>query len=136
MNLQMTTGAKAKDTVPFLYENLSYKIIRTLIEAHKELGPYAREKQVCDLFEKKFKPLEVPYKREVRIGNSGNVLDFIIADKVALEVKAVAFLTSAHYDQVKRYLHQTQLKLGILVNFRDKRLHPKRILNSNNLKQV
>ena len=38
-----------------------------------------------------------------------------------------------HYDQVKRYLHQTNFKLGIVINFRDKRINAKRVLNINNL---
>ena len=51
-----------------------------------------------------------------------------------MELKTAPFLVKEHFDQVKRYLYQTNLKLGILVNFRDKRLHPKRVLNVNNLR--
>ena len=61
-----------------LYGNLTYKINGILIEVHKELGSYAREKQFADLLEQKFKRESVNYKREVRIGDSGNILDFIV----------------------------------------------------------
>jgi GxxExxY protein len=131
----MTTETKGKTQVEFLFADLTYKIIGILIEVHKELGPYAREEQCSDLFEKKFKITAIPYNRELSLGNSGNVLDFLIDDKVILEFKTVAYLIQEHYDQVKRYLHQSNLKLGILVNFRDKRLHPKRVLNINNLQE-
>jgi GxxExxY protein len=127
----MTT--EASSNAGFLYEELSYQIIGILIEVHKELGAYAREKQYADLFEKKIKTANLPYKRELAIGDSGNILDFLIDDKIIVEFKTVAYLVAEHYDQVKRYLHQSNLKLGILVNFRDKRLHPKRVLNINNL---
>jgi GxxExxY protein len=113
---------------------LSFAIIGILIEIHKELGPYAREKQYCDLFEKILKERGFTYKRELRIADTGNILDFEINHKIIVEFKTVAFLTDEHYNQVKRYLHQTGLKLGILVNFRDQRIKPKRILNINNLR--
>lgn len=130
----MTTEIKSKEQVEFLYQDLSYKVIGVLIEVHKELGPYAREKQYCDLFEQKWKLVKIPYLRELRIGDSGNIADFTIGDKIILEFKTVPFLISEHYNQVKRYLHESNIKLGILVNFRDKRLHPKRVLNTNNLR--
>jgi GxxExxY protein len=118
----------------FWHEDLSHKIIGILIESHKELGPYAREKQVADLIAEKLKAYNLKFEREVQIGDSGNVVDFIIEEKIILELKTVPFLISEHFDQVKRYLYQTGIHLGLLVNFRDKRLHPKRVLNINDLR--
>jgi GxxExxY protein len=118
----------------FWFEDLSREIIGILIESHKELGPYAREKQVGDTVEKKLKERGLNYQREVQIGDSGNVVDFIIEGKIILELKTVPFLIKEHFDQVKRYLYQTNLHLGLLVNFRDSRLHPKRVLNINDLR--
>lgn len=117
----------------FLYGDLTYRINGILIEIHKELGPYAREKQVCDLLEVKFIERGVNYQREVRIGDSGNIVDFIVEGKVILELKTRPFLIQEHYDQVKRYLSQTNLMLGLLVNFRSQRLQIKRVLNPGNL---
>jgi GxxExxY protein len=118
----------------FWHQDLTQEIIGVLIETHKELGPYAREKQVGDLTAEKFKEHNLKFQREVRIGDSGNIVDFIIEGKVILELKTVPFLIKEHFDQVKRYLYQTNLHLGLLVNFRDKRLHPKRVLNINDLR--
>lgn len=123
----------SKNEKEFLYEDLTYAINGILIEVHKELGPYAREKQIGDLLEKKFKEKNVSFKKEVRIGDSGNIVDFIIEGKIILELKTVPFLIIEHYDQVKRYLIQANLKLGILANFRGKRVQVKRVLNPNNL---
>lgn len=116
-----------------MYRELSYELIGLLIEVHKELGCYAREKQCSDLFEKKLKERNKAYKRELRIGDSGNILDFVVEDKIVLEFKTVPFLLDEHYSQVKRYLHQSGHKLGLLVNFREQRLRPRRVLNSNNV---
>ncbi|MEK7161756.1 MAG: GxxExxY protein [Patescibacteria group bacterium] len=116
----------------FLYCDLTYKINGIIIEVHKELGAYAREKQFGDLLEKKFKERHIVYEREVRIGESGNIADFIIDGKIVLELKAQPFLIVESYDQVKRYLIQTNLQLGLLVNFRGQRVQIKRVLNPNN----
>lgn len=117
----------------FLYGALTYKINGILMEVHRQLGPYAREKQIADLLERKFIEYKVKYQRELRIGNSGNIIDFLIEDVIVLELKTVSFLIEENFCQVKRYLHETNLKLGLLVNFRDKKLHIKRVLNPNNL---
>lgn len=132
VTLQKTTELKGHHKSDFLYADLTYAINGILIEVYKEIGPYSREKQFGDRLEIKFKERKVLFRREVRIGDSGNVIDFIIEDKIILELKTVPFLIREHYDQVKRYLYQTNLKLGILVNFRDKSLSPKRVLNPNN----
>ena len=123
----------AKDDDKPIYKDLSYKIVGLLIVVHKELGPYCREKQYSDLFEKKLKENIISYRREAKIGDSGNILDFIIDDKIDIEFKTVPFLIQEHYNQLKRYLYQIKHKLGIIVNFRDKRIIPKRVLNINGL---
>jgi GxxExxY protein len=129
----MTTNLGYADESKILHKDLSHKIVGILIEVHKELGSYAREKQYCDLFEKKIKEQKFFYKRELRIGDSGNIIDFTIDEKIIIEFKAKPFLTAEDYNQIKRYLFQTGFQLGILVNFRDKRISPKRVLNNNNL---
>ena len=72
----MIINAKQKVSVKVLYPELSYKIVGILFEAHKELGHYAREKQYGDFIEKRFKEISLPYKRELLISNTGNILDF------------------------------------------------------------
>ncbi len=134
--MQMDTNSKIKELI---YPELSYTISGILFSVHNELGQYAREKQYGDAIEKKFKESRIAYKREVTISNSGNVLDFIVDNKIALELKAKRILTKEDYNQTQRYLQETQLKLGVLVNFRDKYIKPTRIVridteNSKNFK--
>jgi GxxExxY protein len=45
------------------------------------------------------------------------VLDFIVEDKVVLELKVVERGHAVHKAQVLSYLHATTLRLGLLINF-------------------
>lgn len=122
----MATNKKIGEKV--LYPELSYIITGILFEAHNELGQYAREKQYGDIIEVKLKEAKTPYKREFAIADSGNILDFIIDNKIILELKSARVLTKEHYRQIQNYLQQTNIKLGLLVNFRTKYLKPIRII--------
>ncbi len=122
-----TNNADTKDE-GLIFKDLSYKIIGVLFSTHNELGQFAREKQYGDVTERIFKEKGISVKREVVIGNSGNILDFIIENNVILELKAKRIITKEDYFQTQRYLQETGLKLAILVNFRDKYIKPKRIL--------
>ena len=77
------------------------------------------------------------YKRKRRLEksfrgerNGRNICDFIIENKIIIEFKAVKFISNEDYFQIKRYLSCPGLKLGILVNFRQKYLTPKRVINN------
>jgi len=124
--MQINTNKKIDEKV--IYPELSYIITGILFAVHNELGQYAREKQYGDLIEKKFKEIRMPYKREVSISNSGNILDFIVENKIVLELKNTRTFTKENYRQIQNYLQQTNIKLGLLVNFRPKYLKPMRII--------
>ena len=124
--IRIATNNKVSEKV--LHPELSYQITGILFNVHNELGPYAREKQYGDLIERKLKECKIPYEREVNIGDSGNILDFIIDKKIILELKAIRILTRESYRQTQNYLQQTGLDLGLLVNFRNKYVKPARII--------
>ncbi|OGF15826.1 hypothetical protein A3G56_00010 [Candidatus Falkowbacteria bacterium RIFCSPLOWO2_12_FULL_45_10] len=120
-----------------IYKDLSYEIGGVLFEVHNELGRYCNEKQCCDLIEKKLGEKRLKYEREKIIPTSfngertgRNRIDFIIEDKIILEVKCKRFIVREDFYQTKRYLEALNKKLGIIVNFRDVYLKPKRVLNS------
>lgn len=117
----------------FLYGGETYKLRAVLFACHNELGRFAKEKQYQDKAEERFKDKKIPYLREPRIGDLQDIPDFIIHDLIIVEFKAKPFLQKEDFEQVQRYLHQTNLKLGVLVNFRAKFLKPQRILNINHL---
>ncbi len=55
--------------------------------------------------------------------------DFVVFDRIILELKAVTTLDSTHMAQVLNYLKATGFELGLLVNFGSKSLEWKRIVH-------
>ncbi|MBI2035993.1 MAG: GxxExxY protein [Candidatus Liptonbacteria bacterium] len=119
-----------------IYPELSYRIYGLCFKIHNTLGRFRNEKQYADALEKLLKDDNIPYVREFALqvsfdgeGSRRNVVDFLVDYKIVVELKAKRFLTKEDYYQLKRYLVSSNKKLGILVNFRQQALTPKRILN-------
>jgi len=121
-----------------LYPELSYKIIGICFEAQNKLERYLGEKQYGDFIENVCIKNSIFYEREKPIPPSfegekerRNFPDFIIERCIVLELKCKLFLTRQDYYQVQRYLNSYNKELGIIVNFRQKFITPRRVLNPN-----
>ena len=57
-------------------------------------------------------------------------VDFLIADTVLVELKALNELTPAHYAQTINYLEAYELEVGLLINFGEQSLKYKRFLKN------
>lgn len=119
-----------------LFEGLSYRLNGILFAVHNELGRFSRERQYADLFEAKLQHARINYEREkelpIEVGGKivrGNKVVFVIEGKVLVDLKAKSFVTRGDYYQMQRYLGAAKFKLGMIVNFHRKYLHPKRIIN-------
>jgi GxxExxY protein len=119
-----------------IFKQESYDIIGACMEVHKELGKGFSEIIYGDALEIEFNQLGIQFKREVKfnITYKGNLLphfyvaDFIIDDKIVLEIKAIESLTKSHVKQTLNYLAASKIKLDLLVNFGEDSLNYKRIL--------
>jgi len=115
--------------------DLSYKLTGLFFKVHNKLGRFCREKQYADAFEKLLHDLKIPYVREFHIKNlksdspNGNIVDFLIDSRIILDFKAKSIITKADYIQMQRYLGASDIELGLIVNFRNHFLKPKRVLN-------
>ena len=119
-----------------LYPELSYILTGICFEVQRELGRFCREKQYSDMFEELLAKKGLKYKRETEIksfnneSSKGNIVDFIIEDKIIIDFKSKKFITKEDYFQMQRYLKAANMELGMIINFRSTYLKPKRVLNS------
>ena len=114
-----------------LYKELSYKLTGIFFGVHNKLGRFLSERQYSDEVEKRLKLGGIEYKREFEIPGDikGNRVDFLIENKMIADIKAKRIITRDDYYQMLRYLKVGKLKLGLIVNFRNTYLKPKRIAN-------
>lgn len=124
----MATKYTNKSTNKIIFQELSYLLNGVCFSVHNDIGRWAREKTYCDLVEAKLKELNILYKREWAVPDLGDKIDFLIDDKIILEVKAKSRLLKDDYFQTQHYLQLLNKKLGLLVNFRDRYLKPARIV--------
>lgn len=112
-----------------IYKLDSFKIIGRCMEVHNQLGKGFMEVVYKDALEAEFTDAKIDYgrEREFVVNYKGKILkhrfyaDFVVMDKIILEVKAVRELTDEHRAQAINYLTVSKLKLALLVNFgRDK----------------
>ena len=58
-------------------------------------------------------------------------VDFLVAEKIMVELKAISRLENIHLAQCLNYLEAYRLELGLLLNFGENRLEFKRIINQH-----
>lgn len=119
-----------------IYPELSYKIIGIMFEVYNELGPGYQEKHYQKAIAGAFGKHKIFFKeqvlvqlkfQDVKIGNY--FLDFVVEDKIVLEIKQGERFLKTNISQLNSYLKTTNLNLGILVNFANHGLQYKRIVN-------
>lgn len=119
-----------------IYKKESYDIIGTLFEVHNNLGGGFLEVVYKDAIEHEFKMLDIHFEREKKyfINYKDVVLphqffaDFVVFDKIILEIKSVKEFHPKHIAQCINYLKVSKNKLCILVNFQNDSLEFKRIV--------
>jgi len=120
-----------------LYRELSYRLNGLLFDVHNAIGRFGREKQYADAFAQLLIEQKIEFEREkalplALVGNERtNLADFVVEGKILLEFKAKPLITKTDYYQTQRYLQATGIKLGLLINFRNRYLKPIRIIRIN-----
>jgi GxxExxY protein len=121
----------------YKYSELTAKIIGCAMEVHKILGNGFQEVIYQRALAKEFdiqniqfkRELEMPvYYKEEQIGTRR--VDFLIENKVSLELKSITFLEDVHLAQAINYLEAYNLEIGLLINLGSKSLEFKRLINS------
>lgn len=140
MNTKIYTDIKTPqgmklNNVDLLYSDLTYKVRGALFAVYNELGFGHKEQVYQKALVKEFSDRDIAYKREITLPvlYGGDVVgsyrpDFVISDKVILELKAVEFVPKAYQTQLLNYLKTTGYALGLLVNFGAPKLYIKRLV--------
>jgi GxxExxY protein len=124
----------SEDKYPLQKE--SYQIIGICMEVHRILGKGLLEIVYKDAIEYEFKKNEIPYNREKKyeVEYKGIILphhfyaDFVVFDKIILEIKAQKGIVDEHISWVINYLAISKCPLGLIVNFEGNSLITKRII--------
>ena len=112
-------------TDPYGTNPLTESIIGCAIRVHRVIGPGVFEKiySECLTYELKKKGLSFERERPVPLVYKGTRLkakffiDFVVEDKVVVELKSVAEITKVHECQVLTQLKLAELPVGLLINF-------------------
>jgi len=123
-----------------LYSELTYKIIGAAMTVHSTLGPGHPEEiyQKALEYELKLTQIDFEPQKAISIQYKGTqvglrYLDFLIEDKIILEIKSVNELNEIHQWQVLSYLAATSYEVALLINFGKPKLAYKRILPSKKI---
>ena len=113
-----------------LYKDKSYRIIGKCFEAHNNLGAGFLEIVYKDALETRYdvsyKNIILPHKFQA---------DFVVYDKIILEVKAISGIADEFIAQALNYLKVSRNKLALIVNFGELKLNYKRIVLDRKLKE-
>ena len=121
-----------------LYEDLTYQLNGAAIDVNKALGCGFLEKVYQEAFAIALAERGIKFQREKKIPISFHghelstpyICDFMVEDKIIVELKAVKPIEDIHKAQLLKYLRAAKLKLGLLYNFNDLIVRPERVLNS------
>ena len=119
-----------------IYKEESYQVIGRCIEVHNNLGSGFSEIVYKDALEYEFWKAGIPFEREkvYDITYKEIVLphkfyaDFVVFDKIILEIKGVAGIADIFVAQAINYLMVSQNRLALVVNFGELKLNYKRIV--------
>lgn len=124
-----------------LENEISSMILAASIKIHNTIGPGLLESAYEECLAYEFKKMELSFERqayvpliyeEVNLKHAFKA-DFIVENKVILEIKSVENIMNVHKSQVLTYLKLADKRLGLLINFNSQLLKDGVIRVVNNL---
>jgi len=125
-----------------LHRELSYKIRGLFFKIRNTYGPGQKENIYQNLLAESLKENKIPFGKEkaINIYTPNKKIagiykpDFIIDNKVIVEIKSSRYTTRIDEKQLYYYLRNSKYEVGFLVNFSTPKLYIKRIIYSNSRK--
>ena len=119
-----------------IHKDIIYQIIGKCYEVFNNLGPGFREIVYKDALEFEFNKAYIPFEREKEfVVKYKNIIlphkfyaDFVVRDRIILEIKAVKAINEEFIAQAINYLRVSGNRLAIIVNFGNVKLNYRRIV--------
>ena len=120
----------------YKYSELTGRIIGCAMEVHRVLGNGFQEVIYQRAMEIEMASQSLSFKREFdmpiyykmqQIGTPR--VDFLVDEKISVELKAIIKLEDIHFAQAINYLEAYNLEIGLLINFGETSLNFKRLTN-------
>jgi GxxExxY protein len=125
------------------YDDLTYRIIGCAMTVHRNLGPTLREDSYQRALalsledaglsfdsQKMYSVFDSPDQQRL-VGYY--IPDFVVEEKVVLEIKALRGLDNSHLAQVIGYLAVSCCPVGLLINFGERSLRHRRVFPPNKI---
>lgn len=119
-----------------LYEQESFRIIGICMEIYRILGKGFLEAVYKDALEYELKTSQIPFQRETQflikykeiILKHRFCADFVLYEKILLEIKCGNNIIDQHVSKTLNYLKASELRLGMIINFGEDSLKFKRLI--------
>lgn len=122
--------------VGLVYPELSYKLVGSAFKVFNDLGYGLPERHYQQAFGELLKRQNLPFRKEqpVSLEYLGEAigkyfLDFVVDDKIVIELKVKPKMGYIHIKQVVGYLRSTGYKLAILIYFTRDGIKYRRVVN-------
>ncbi len=124
----------------YKHSDITRKIIGAAMKVHSTLGNGFQEviyqRALAIEMEKQGLSFQRELEMQIYYGDQEigtRRVDFLVEDKVMVELKAVTALEDVHLAQAINYLEAYGLEVGLLINFGAKSLQYRRVVNSKHL---
>ena len=133
------TPEEERNLANSIYPDETYAIVGAAMEVHRILGPGFSESIYQEALAIEFERQGIPFEKEkaiivkykdTELHNTFRA-DFVCYHDIIVELKALESTTPEHRSQVINYLKATGFKLGLLINFGERHLYRRRIINTS-----
>jgi GxxExxY protein len=128
----------------YLHKDLSYRLVGLCMEIHREYGCVHNERVYHNVLKEKLEKQKLNFLSKPRIiiysKETGNRIgyyepDFVVENKVILELKAKPIVIRSHEIQLSEYIKTSEYEVGYLINFGLSSLYFKRLIYTNDRKK-
>ncbi|MFZ2975003.1 MAG: GxxExxY protein [Candidatus Moraniibacteriota bacterium] len=119
-----------------IYADECYQIMGIVFKVYNELGFGHKENYYQKALAEEFKNNKISFKEQLRCKLKYKdkdvglyILDFLVFDRIILEIKQKNFISGKDIKQLYSYLKVMNLKLGLIITFTKDQVKYKRIVN-------